>query len=101
MLAGLTSVKELSIDKTEANALATSIANVSRHYDIVATQKTMDWSNLFMALGMVYGTRLYAIRERRKARRDTAPQPVERAPSPQAGTVDIPGVGRVAVSDLN
>lgn len=101
MLAGLTSVKELSIDKAEANALATSIANVSRHYDIVATQKTMDWSNLFMALGMVYGTRMYAIRARRQQARRSAPQPVQPQNSAQAGTVDIPGVGRVAVDQLN
>lgn len=63
MLAVLTKTQELAIDKTEAETLATGVANVARHYDIGgASQKTLDWFNLIQALALVYGTRLYAVR---------------------------------------
>jgi hypothetical protein len=52
----------------------------------------MDWANLLMCVGMIYGTRIYAIREKRKTVRAAAP----RHPS---GGVSIPGVGIFAGDD--
>lgn len=69
MLAALTSVPELELDKSEAEKLGAGIVNVSRHYDIGATQKTIDWTNLIMVVGAVYGTRLAAVRMRKAAQK--------------------------------
>jgi hypothetical protein len=69
MLAGITKTEELMLDHSEAKSLAEATANVARHYDVSVSAKALDWSNLVMALGMVYGTRLVAIRARRGAER--------------------------------
>jgi len=79
MLAAITKTQELAIDPAEANQLATAMSNVSRHYDIAATQKSMDWANLLMCVGMVYGTRIYAIRAKRP------PRPTRQQPAPAPG----------------
>lgn len=80
MLAAITKTQELAIDQTEANMLATGIANVSRHYDFAATQKSIDWANLLMVAGTIYGTRIYALRAKRPPRpakqNSAAPGPV-------------------------
>lgn len=99
ILATVAGVQELRLDNTEAKELAEAISNVSRHYDVAYTEKAVGWSRLFMALGMVYGTRLYAIRERRRADRATpvnqpaAPQPAPQPKPPtKPGDINIPGV---------
>lgn len=66
MLAAFLKVPEIGITKEEADKLAKASANVARHYDVSATQKTLDWTNLAMAIAMVYGTRIMAINFRRK-----------------------------------
>lgn len=91
MLAALTKTQELALDKEEANRLAEGISNVSRHYDIAATQKSMDWANLIMVCGMIYGTRIFAIRENRKAKKPVPASPTVAQPEP--GKIVIPGVG--------
>ncbi len=73
MLAMMTKVPELMMSEMEAKTLATSIANVSRHYDVGATQKTMDWANLAFVGASIYGTRFLAVRQNRiNARADRA-----------------------------
>lgn len=63
-----TSEKEFD-GKTESEFLAQSIADVARHYNPrVFDQKTMDWANLIQCLGLLYGPRLYMMREERRAR---------------------------------
>jgi len=69
MLAMMVRIPEMRIDESEAAKLSKGIANVARHYDVTATQKTIDWSNLVMVLAMIYGTRMMAIGARRKADR--------------------------------
>lgn len=66
MLAAYSSIPELEIDEDESKKLATGIANVSRHYDTQISAKALDWYYLIQVLVLVYGTRLYAIRERKK-----------------------------------
>lgn len=68
MLAGIMH-PHMKIDENEAKTLATGISNVARHYDVGATEKTLDWCNLFMALGMVYGTRIVSINMDLQARK--------------------------------
>jgi hypothetical protein len=70
-MAMLTGRMEWSLDnstpafdgKTEAQFMAQSIADVSRHYtNGLLDQKTVDWLNLAQCLAIVYGGRLVAIR---------------------------------------
>jgi hypothetical protein len=77
--------------KTESEFLAQSIADVAKHYNPrVFDQKTMDWANLIQCLGLLYGPRLYMMREERRARharpinpgRPAGPRPHN--PQPQA-----------------
>lgn len=90
ILATIVKTPEIALDQIEARQMAEAIGNVSRHYDIAATQKTLDWANLIMAAGMIYGTRLYAIRAKRVANKPASPKP--------NGSTHIPGVGDVILS---
>jgi hypothetical protein len=91
MLAALTKIEELAIEQDEAVTLGNAIATLAPFYNIEASAKVLAWGNMLSALGMVYGTRLIAIR----ARRATTPA------TPNAGgvggdnVIDIPGVGKV------
>ena len=76
MLAGLTQTEAMKIDQEESHQLAVGISNVARHYDVGATEKTLDWCNLFMALGVVYGPRLMLMRINRKPKPKPEQQPV-------------------------
>lgn len=89
MLASMSGTPEWAIDNEEAKLIANTSANVSRHYGAEMTQKAMDWTNLLAALGMVYGTRVFAIRTRKAD---------ERAQARRNGTVGMqhPNVAPVA-----
>lgn len=69
MVAGMAKIPELALDKSEANSVADAAAKVASLYDLTADIKVIAWSNLAMSLGMVYGTRIVAIRERKKSER--------------------------------
>lgn len=87
---------ELALDEPEAKQLAGAITEVSRHYAINVDEKTMAWGQLFIAIGMIYGTRLIAVRTRKKteAKKRASepraaniadfPKPKDAPPSPQA-----------------
>lgn len=92
LLAGIVA-PQLKIDSDEAHQLATGISNVARHYDIGATEKTLDWCNLFMALGVVYGQRIMAIGMERRSKPKKAPvQPNDpnQATSPNGSNIQYP-----------
>lgn len=102
MLAGLTKAHELALEPSEAKSLAQGIANVASHYDVQTSTKALDWTNLIMVCGMIYGTRIVAIRERRRNARPQNEAPRAAAPSRQpnnANVVEIPGVGMVSGID--
>jgi hypothetical protein len=69
MLASSTQVPELLLAPEEAHQIATALANVQRHYAIEASAKAVDWANLMMVVGAVYGTRFvsYRLRTARKS----------------------------------
>lgn len=67
----ITKTPELMLEKEEANNLAVCTANVARHYDLGQTEKAMDWTSLFIALGAVYGTRVIAISIKKKQNNNT------------------------------
>lgn len=63
--------------KTEAEFLAQSIKDVSKHYGgAIFDQKQVDWMNLIQCLAIVYGGRIYTIRSnpRIKSVRQPSPQ---------------------------
>lgn len=65
LLAGITKTPEFALDQNEAKELAQAVGNVSRHYDVSASAKTVDIANLIMVCGMVYGSRILAVRARK------------------------------------
>jgi hypothetical protein len=67
---------ELNISETEAANMATAINNVQRHYDIQATQKTMDWINLAMVCGSIYVPRIIAMNLTKPAPPANNPAPI-------------------------
>lgn len=106
MLAGITKTDELALDPAEAHNLAEATAKVGRHYNMAMSAQAIDWTNLFMTIGAVYGPRVMAIRIRRMAARPAAqpraaatprPAPESAAPSNGTRTTFIPGVGHVEV----
>lgn len=82
MLAALTKVREIELDEEESGKLAQAIGNVTRHYDIPGLQQqTLDWINLAMACGTIYGQRImaYNIRKASERPREERPRPVPMA----------------------
>lgn len=75
MLAAFTKTAELEIEQEEAAKLAEATANVSRHYNVAVAAKTVDWINFATVAGMIYGTRMAAIRNRHAQERKANPQP--------------------------
>jgi len=69
LLAKAARTPEIALDETEAKTLATSAMNVMQHYNIKASQKAIDWGNLVLTMGIVYGGKFHAISERQKAER--------------------------------
>lgn len=73
MLAMITKTQEFMLSAEESLTLAQSLANVSRHYDVEIAAKTLDWTNLIMVAGTMYGSRLAAMRYRKQAERMQRP----------------------------
>jgi hypothetical protein len=69
MLAAICKTPELELGKEESENLANATANVAKHYDITASEKALDWGNLCLTLGVVYGPRFVMINARRKEER--------------------------------
>lgn len=84
-LAGLSGKDILRIEEKEAEQVGGAIQNVARHYDIPGVdQKTVDWIRLARTLGMVYGTRLFAMRMSAPAKAPAAaPKPEIKADTVQ------------------
>lgn len=72
MMAMWTKAAEWALEPEEAEALADASGKVLRHYPKLAGSvpaKVVDWGNLAMVVGGVYGTRIFAIRARLKEER--------------------------------
>lgn len=98
MAAAALKTPEFAIEESEAKKIAEASAKVAAHYNVVANPKTVDWCNLAMTLGMVYGTRFMALRARAKAQAKQKPQ------RSQSGNVTpfpggIPGAGTLPPFD--
>lgn len=66
VLAKITACPEFELDEDEAKKMATCCMNVMRHYNIKTSQKAIDWGNLLITGGLIYGARIYKISERHK-----------------------------------
>jgi hypothetical protein len=77
MLAGIVSVPELELDRGESEKLGDAIKTVGSYYGAVFDPKKVAIFNLCMVVGGIYGTRLFAIRNR------IAAQKLSRAPNPK------------------
>lgn len=83
MLHAMTQAPEWALEPAEAKSLADATSRVARHYEIAGLdQKTVDWGNLFVALGSVYGSRVFAFRLRKQGERGTQPRPAPRVVNP-------------------
>lgn len=76
LLASATGQPIWEMTEDEAGRLCGAAANVARHYSIKGNQKVVDWSALAVAVGSVYGTRLYALRMQAVAAKEGPPAPV-------------------------
>lgn len=110
MLATIIKMPELMLAPQEANLLANGMNEVAKHYDLTASQKALDWSNLIMLAATIYGPRIFAYRARQPVKEpaptafDVRPpqRPQERGPTTNPPReIEIPGVGKVARPDLN
>lgn len=66
LLAKATKCPELALDDDECKAMSEAAHNVMKHYNIKASQKAIDWGNLLMTAGLIYGGRIHKISARQK-----------------------------------
>jgi len=94
-MAATLSHPELILSQEECDQLALATTNVARHYvDTRRHEKTIDWGHLIIALGMIYGPRLVAIRNNAPARLRVV-VPIKSGNVPDGmEEIDIPGVGK-------
>lgn len=99
MLSGITKTPELALEESEASELASALNTVNSFYRVAVAEKTIAWMNLAMVGGMIYGSRIVAIRARLNASRRrpepdltrAAPMPSPVAPAPEYDTGnDVP-----------
>lgn len=104
MLASISRTPELELDEGESEKLAKASAAVMRHYvELDVSQKAADWTNLFLALGGIYGPRLVARKFRKQAEhaahrqhaQQTQQQQAQQQPRPAGG--GAPNVGASVV----
>jgi len=101
MLAGITSVPEFELDKDESQKLGDAIKNVGQYYGAVFDPKKVAIFHLAMVAGGIYGTRIFAVRNRlavERAAKPAAPKPTpintrnQPAPTPVNGKATESGI---------
>ena len=78
MLAGIVAVPELELDRGESEKLGDAIKSVGSYYGAVFDPKKVAIFNLAMVAGGIYGTRIFAVRNRlarEKTSKPTIPKP--------------------------
>lgn len=69
MGATILSAPRLAIDEGEAKHLAGALKEVQKHYNIPMTEKAIAWTNLAGVAAMIYGPRIFAVRNDRAKER--------------------------------
>lgn len=76
MLSGVFNAPQWAIEKSEADQVASATNTVLSHYKIPGLdQRTQDWMNFALVMGVVYGTRIMATARKPKAEKPIAPEP--------------------------
>lgn len=69
-LSVLLKAPEFELTEEEAHKIAEAGTRVSRHYNMTATAKSVDFANLAIVLGTAYGSRVMAMKMRKDMERD-------------------------------
>lgn len=84
---------ELQISEEESAQYAKAIAAVARHYDLGASAKALDWTNLLTTMGSIYGVRAMALVARRRGHNGgpamNGHDPAAPAPDRDFGDIDM------------
>ena len=72
--ASLLKTPELAIDEGEAKMLASAVSEVSKHYEVLSkvSGEAVAWTHLISVCAIVYGPRIFAVRNRRPQREEPA-----------------------------
>ena len=89
MLAGIVAVPELELDRGESEKLGDAIKTVGSYYGAVFDPKKVAIFNLAMVAGGIYGTRIFAVRNRLARSREAKPQPEK--PKPVVNATPVRG----------
>lgn len=84
ILSGVAKCPELELDSDEAKQVAAAYANVARHYNFSVNEKAADWYNLMTVCGAVFGSKIIAIRMRKKSEKPSTQKPVFAQPQREA-----------------
>ena len=95
MGAEICKVPELELDKEEAAKLADAIADVSKYYITAFDPKKVAWVHLAVIAGGIYGTRIFAYRNRISAQKSLGPQAVKPSPKPTPVNPSVPQAQKV------
>lgn len=87
-LALMTKTPELALTPEEGADFMKAATKVLSHYPVQTTQKTLDWIAFFGVAGGIYGTRAFAIANRRAEERKDGRAPVIDFPSFRAAQAE-------------
>jgi hypothetical protein len=65
LLAGMTQIPEIAIEREQAEVLATAASEVMQHYDFGMNAEQQAWVNLMMVAGSIYGSKVFAYKIRK------------------------------------
>lgn len=65
LLAGMTQIPEIAIDREQAAVLASAASEVMQHYDFGMNAEQQAWINLMMVAGSIYGSKVFAYKIRK------------------------------------
>lgn len=64
LLAGMTAIPEIAIEREQAEILAAAASEVMALYDFGMSPEQQAWVNLMMVAGSIYGTKVFAYKMR-------------------------------------
>jgi hypothetical protein len=93
-------VPELELDKDECAKLADAIKDVSKYYVTAFDPKKIAWAHLAIIAGGIYGTRIFAVRNRKQLEKTlklVAPKPSPKSTPANAGGQPVQQTNGIAV----
>lgn len=65
LLAGMTQIPEIAIDREQAEVLASAASEVMQYYDFGMNAEQQAWVNLMMVAGSIYGSMVFTYKIRK------------------------------------